>query len=1144
MKLHQIRTRNINSLYGDQAVDLDEDLRGASLFLVVGRTGAGKSTLLDAASLALFGETPRLPKARGTLTDTLASDDPRRAMSWGTADCLAEVVFSRRTAGRRERYRARWSCTRARGRADGNFQAPHRSLERWDAASGAWQLVQGGKRVEDYRNAFEEALGGMSRQEFERRILLAQGRFADFVQADPKDRAAMLERLTDAGRFTKVGLAVRDRHRWALDQLRDATSRRAGVTFLADPERAALVQEVAELATAMAGAREAEATARERSTWLTQAVALASQVAQAQAQIAQQARAEADAAADLGRLSEHLRCAAGRDKARRAGMERRARAALREKAARHEATLEALQSRAEQALKAAEQAATDVRAAKAEQTRLAPEVQQARALRQTVQAATTESQRAETARRQTAEAFTRAAERLTDATTALNEARDAVERTRRACEANRDGEALAPQLSGLQALWGAWKDAVAAARSRLQEATAAVGVVEGARREARSTAVAAAGAREDAAAAGRDLALAALGLATAGGAPDEGRSKDPTEGPADAGAEDAAPEVTPEQATQRARARRERLTALRDHLHAALALADKRDALREGDPCPVCGSLVHPSADDARARDNDARLRDEADALKRRLEAIDAARDALDLARERATAAATLAHQAVGVANGAAERAMAADEAAQRAAALASETDGRARQARAALLEALPGLAPDAGPEQVDAAVQAAAGKVAAWQQAAQAHASAERRLADAQPTCAAAVEAHKSAQAKHDEAVTAAELRREGLGLAREALAEALQGAGLAGRDPEEVERACAGALQAAEHRHQAAQTQAQQADAALQEALGVHKRHTEELGERDQMVQEAEEALALTLTELGLDVAELEARTLTPDQEAAISARKQILERERIRVDALLAERTRAQDVHGGRRPPGAPERPDAAQAEAAKTALADASARLGALSAHSAERQASLRHDDAQRARGKELEAAEEAAAAAAQLWTRLNRLIGERNGQAFRDFAMTMTLQQLVDIANHHMRQLSERYTLAVERDPDGHAVMGFSVVDACQADASRALTTLSGGETFLVSLSLALGLAGLSTASMPVETLLLDEGFGTLDGDTLELAMAALGRLRDNDVQVGIISHVEALREHVPAQILVEVLGEGRSVLRALGREPA
>ena len=139
------------------------------------------------------------------------------------------------------------------------------------------------------------------------------------------------------------------------------------------------------------------------------------------------------------------------------------------------------------------------------------------------------------------------------------------------------------------------------------------------------------------------------------------------------------------------------------------------------------------------------------------------------------------------------------------------------------------------------------------------------------------------------------------------------------------------------------------------------------------------------------------------------------------------------------------------------------------------------------------------------------------------------------------ANKHLLRLRDRYRLRSERHPEsGLPTLDFVVEDLERQGATRSLKTLSGGESFLVSLALALGLSDLRTSSMPVETLMLDEGFGTLDPQTLETALDALGRLKGlgSGRQVGIISHVQGLQERIDARILVEPQGEGRSRVRA------
>ena len=164
-----------------------------------------------------------------------------------------------------------------------------------------------------------------------------------------------------------------------------------------------------------------------------------------------------------------------------------------------------------------------------------------------------------------------------------------------------------------------------------------------------------------------------------------------------------------------------------------------------------------------------------------------------------------------------------------------------------------------------------------------------------------------------------------------------------------------------------------------------------------------------------------------------------------------------------------------------------------------------------------------------------WETLHRLIGVGEGAEFRAFAQSLNLSDLIWRANRHLERLEPRYSLAADGEDEGRWSLSFVIRDMYLANTTRPLNTLSGGETFLVSLALALALAEYSTARLRIETLMLDEGFGTLDADTLRTAITALERLHvERDAQVFMISHVEGLKERMPARIRVEKLGGGRS----------
>ena len=164
-----------------------------------------------------------------------------------------------------------------------------------------------------------------------------------------------------------------------------------------------------------------------------------------------------------------------------------------------------------------------------------------------------------------------------------------------------------------------------------------------------------------------------------------------------------------------------------------------------------------------------------------------------------------------------------------------------------------------------------------------------------------------------------------------------------------------------------------------------------------------------------------------------------------------------------------------------------------------------------------------------------WSKLNELIGSADGKKFRQIAQEYTLDMLLEHANMHLSMLTSRYKLL--RIPGN---LALQVVDKDMGDELRTVFSLSGGESFLVSLALALGLASLSSSKMKVESLFIDEGFGALDPDTLNIAMDALERLHNQGRKVGVISHVQEMTERIPTQIKVIRMANGKSKVEVTG----
>ncbi|WP_213131793.1 exonuclease subunit SbcC [Citrobacter sp. FP75] len=189
--------------------------------------------------------------------------------------------------------------------------------------------------------------------------------------------------------------------------------------------------------------------------------------------------------------------------------------------------------------------------------------------------------------------------------------------------------------------------------------------------------------------------------------------------------------------------------------------------------------------------------------------------------------------------------------------------------------------------------------------------------------------------------------------------------------------------------------------------------------------------------------------------------------------------------------------------------------------------------LKQDSDNRQRQQALMQEIKEAARLVEDWGYLNALIGSKEGDKFRKFAQGLTLDNLVWLANNQLTRLHGRYLLQRKASE----ALELEVVDTWQADAVRDTRTLSGGESFLVSLALALALSDLVSHKTRIDSLFLDEGFGTLDSETLDTALDALDALNATGKTIGVISHVEAMKERIPVQIKVKKInGLGYSKL--------
>ncbi len=1256
MRFLHLRIDNLASLYGTSEVDFEHGLAGAPIFLVTGPTGAGKSTLMDAISLALFGRTPRLREKNGD-----DETDSRLVMSRGTGASAVSLTFSKIEAGHARRYRAGWSCHRAHQKPEGELQKPRRSIERLED-DGGWKLLGSGQLVKDYAPQFKAVLEGLTAEDFERSILLAQGEFTAFLRATEGERAAILERLTNTAIYKEIGRRAADRRREAQEAYDKVEGLVAGVLLAPeeDERRWGGERDDAEKLGAALRARHEEAGHARQ--WIETRAALAQALGGAEAAVTSKRSAiEADRGS-LDRLAEASRCAPAApllDTATRLEGERDTLAAalpeLRETGAK---------------LATDHGAAVDGHARAAEASRVVdervaagqPELVEARALRVRKAAADGELAKAEALGAEADRHLTK----LDRERSRKDEAwRGAVEALTEAAGQRGKVEAARPlvvELAGLrvqlEAIARARKEVDSLAKKRAKDATryateaGSMATQGGALEQAKGELAVLAAARVDAEEA---LGTALEGAADARARRDDLRRRTETltgRGEALRVARRLDAEVTRRsgEVTDLAAAIEGAATGLRDHeaaiaaaaqeahaareaigvqgvrladLRWALGVAEHRSRLRHGEACALCGSEAHPFVDDRRFADHDREVatrvaeleaahaeadRGLAEAESRRTlreaarAALAATRDglaarhtesvrALDQARAEILAplralgladagadAATFARadgeiaaardeiQAatarIDDADAAAARGRDAHEARSRAiAALVTEvatararlealgatidadtqTDLAARAtveadegALGAALAARGVTTPmRAGRADLAAGVAEAEQLVAALRAADRAFEAATKAESDTKAALDLAVAALAT---KRDDATQLVAVREERAARVAE-LAPAIA-AVIGGADPDEVERARNAEATAARKAADEAGRRANALGSQLATARALSDETANRLGAATTAAIEAATALEATLVALGVaDRAALRARIVDDAERRRLVALQKALEDAITTAVAQHEVAVASAARHDARRPAGVVDGRDAAAIAEELATLASDLARADEVLA---DRRVRIAAQADARAKRAEHEATLTTAKGELAIWQQLHGLIGVGEGEEFKRYAQLHNLDLLLAKANHHLRVLAPRYELVGAETDAGARRLAFAVRDQWQAGRMRPLTTLSGGESFLVSLALALGLADFRAVRMPIETLLLDEGFGTLDRETLGAAMNALQALNARGTQVGIISHVEGLRDAIPAHVIVDRQGGGRSTVRVVG----
>ncbi len=1226
MKICSVRFANLNSLRGEQFINFDAaPLAESGLFLITGETGAGKTTILDAITVALYGRAARYDKSK-----------PEHLMARHTGECFAEVEFE--TAGKR--YRAKWSQQRARKKPDGALQDDKMELSELREAFGEGTLLTQ-KKSEVPAKVLD--LCGLSSEQFLRSVMLAQGKFAEFLKGTGKERADLLEKMTGTDEYSKISARAYHEAKTQEEALKRLTEKLGDIRILSDEERTAMQTSIHKRSEEIQAQTQDMERLRTALNWVKLCAELAAKKLHAEANFHTKEAEKAALAGDTERLEQHRKAAPLQALLAVLDGQRRELHGIQEQQQRlRESDL----PKAEEALQSAQNLASQqhvlLDGVKKELAEAEPLFDAVLALDTSIQAAekhlADEKLRAKTAEKE----VEKTRKNATEHEMLAQKARETSQKLALWLQENAHDKALENSVSRLEVEY----NIIAKAQNEHKQACAAVDEKKKQQTQTAEMLQERVNAHEEARKQQQahetrtkelehEMQSALQGNVVRGKAAKEIAER--LEECREEGlaikellriAEDAVKKTEQlrgveekiatqnneattlqsqeEDASKNLASLEEKWSLAQIALEQARHIAkyeEDRARLTDGEACPLCGSLHHPFAKHTPEAEPSTLEK----AVKKCETEVKAATKALADVQKKLTTTTSL--------RAASEEAL--QELHKEIAALEKEfsenavkhrittylhdiddlksaqqqkrTEFQELQRTITALEKVQTALQEhrSNTEAVNDALAKATQNLALAEQQRDTLAKDLPTLEERVNTCAEEIDRAKSAYRKHlaefnEELPATAKAAQTQLvnlkGRAiqysanvtdeREMRSNAEQYTALLVQVEETFQQQQQVLVSANEEFNQKKQTLKTQKEEraktfGTKEPAAERQRLKASIDEAEKAVvlaEQSREQAAKALTELQTTAKEFGKRqeTLQSDIISGVEAlqanivAQQFADENDIRAALLPADELAQLE----RRITTAHEA--LLHAQSALTELAKqfetetAKNLLGELSEHEAEsRFAALQtsiatmteergalkqqldHDEAQRHSSRDVAEQIELQRKETSRWQDLNALIGSKNGDKFREFAQGLTLARLVRLANAQLARLNERYELLKVPDAD----LELAILDNEQGGTVRPIESLSGGETFLVSLALALGLSDLASRTTRIDSLFVDEGFGTLDAQTLEEVMSALENLRLRGKTIGIISHVEMLKERITTQIQVRKLGDGISTIR-------
>lgn len=1077
MKILELRFKNLNSLYGEWIIDFtDPEYSSNGLFALTGPTGAGKSTILDAICLALYGATPRLGKI---------TKSGNEIMSRQTGECYAEVLFESQAG----RYRCHWEQRKARKKAGGKLQDQEHHISEADTC----------KPIETKKSLVTgviEKKTGMDFDRFTRSILLAQGGFDTFLKADTEQKSKILEQITGTEIYSQISKRVFERQREENERLNNLQSAISGIIIIEPEQEKEIHQEFESKKNQECEIAKKVSETAKGISWLTNINNLKEEIHKLSGELTELQKKVEAFKPDRSKLGQALKAASLDGIFATLNALRKQQANDQTALKNQQSTLPKLEAAANLqalSLKAAEEITfktkKDLKAA-------APLIREIRSLDQKLGEQEKAILEGVNACKKEIGKIQRLKQNREKEQESRKKAKNELKRIEKYLKEYAKDEWLIGGLAGIKeqfnSLIGRQKEIVqkeadiknaekvfGKAKKKLDDSTKRKAVLS------------------------KELEDAVKKVKKA---------------------KDILTEILDGRLLREYRTEKETLLREMAYIKKIEQLKDYRAKLEDGKACPLCGSPEHPFAkgnvpvpDEIEQKiEAQTKVIDKAEnqesTIKKLEEAESAARENLNKSEELRIRADN-------------NKKSAQNTIAELKDSLTKLKTGF-HELKLAVLEKLKPFGITEIPEnQISSLLESLKTRQKKWQEQVRDKDEIERKIA--------AVDSEiKSLGAVIETQTSALIERQKSLNQLKEEHAAGMdERKKLYGdKNPDVEDKRLNKAIEDAEE----SEKKARNLNTVMQQKLTAVKSHIESLkksiGQRESDLIKAETDFSAELKKAGFSDEKqfLDAR-LTSDVREFLSSKAKKLD------DALTELKARQKDRETRLSNEKTKKITDKSLEEL-EPQFKEYEESLKILRDNIAGIKHTLKENEAAKERIKEKQTAIAAQKKECYRWEKLNGLIGSADGKKYRNFAQGLTFELMVSHANRQLEKMTDRYLLI--RD-DGHP-LELNVVDNYQAGEIRSTKNLSGGESFIVSLTLALGLSKMASRKVRVDSLFLDEGFGTLDEDALESSLETLANLQQEGKIIGVISHVSALKERICTQINISPISGGKSSISGAG----